>query len=351
MPTIRDVARECDVSIATVSRVFNDSPLVSETTRQRVVAAASRIGYWPNGIARSLITSRTHALGVLLPDLHGEFFSELLHGIDLAARVRGYHLLVSRFGARREELVGALRTMRGRVEGVIVMAPDLEPLPWMQQGSGDVPAVLVNPDPGLTGVRGISIANAEGAATMVRHLLSLGHRRIATVAGPAHNVDARQRLEGWRAALAASSITPDESSSYSGDFGEASGYEAMRSLMANHPRPDAVFFANDNMAIGALGALQERGVRVPEEVAIAGFDDIPMARYVTPPLTTVRVDKMRLGRRAVEMVLEAMAGAPIEGDGHALLATALVVRRSCGAAADSVAGAWVGDPVSTQRER
>lgn len=332
MATIRDVARASGVSIATVSRVFNNSPLVSEQTRQRVVAAASRLGYWPNGIARSLITSRTHALGVLLPDLHGEFFSEVIHGIDLAARERGFHLLVSRCSSGADELTGALRSMKGRVDGLIVMAPDMGASAALKQIAGSVPTVLLNPESALPGCDSLTIANFEGAYEVVRHLFGLGHTRIAIITGPEHNSDARQRLDGYRAALRDCGTGPSPALECPGDFTETSGYEAALELLARAPRATALFVANDHMAVGVMGALQDAGVRVPGDMAVAGFDDIRMARYLTPPLTTVHVDKLRLGQRAVQLLLgPERASRPVEGR-HEVLATTLVARGSCGSA-------------------
>jgi LacI family transcriptional regulator len=337
MATIRDVARASNVSIATVSRVFNDSPLVSEDTRQRVVEAAARLGYWPNGIARSLITSRTHTLGALLPDLHGEFFSEVIHGIDLAAREKGFHLLVSRSSSSADEFTSALRSMRGRVDGLIVMAPDIDTSALLRQSAGSVVTVLVNPEVAMPGLHAISIGNVDGAQSVVRHLVSLGHRRIATITGPAYNIDARQRLEGWRAALVEAGLQPAPELEFRGDFSEPSGYDAAAELLRVEPRPSAVFVANDYMAIGVLGALQDAGVRVPDDIAIAGFDDIPMARYLTPPLTTVNVPMLQLGKRAVHLLLDGGAPAPAEGTREEL-PTTLVVRSSCGARPSAPAG-------------
>lgn len=329
MATIRDVARASRVSVATVSRVFNESPRVSEDTRLRVVKAATRLGYWPNGTARSLITSRTHALGVLLPDLHGEFFSEVIRGIDSAARQRRLHLLVSSYGAASDDLLAALRTVRGRVDGLIVMAPDVGMSVALQLRSGGGPTVLLNPENDVPGRDSISIANVDGAHAMVGHLLGLGHRRIATVTGPEKNIDARQRLEGYRTALADGGLEPSPELEAAGQFTERSGYEAALELLKRRPRPTAIFAANDHMAVGVLGALQDSQVRAPEDVAVVGFDDIPMARYLTPPLTTVHVDMTRLGRRAVEMLLEPAEDGEKQGR-REVLSTTLVVRSSCG---------------------
>lgn len=340
MATIRDVARGSRVSVATVSRVFNDSARVSETARKRVLAAATRLGYWPNGTARSLSTNRTHALGVLLPDLHGEFFSEVIRGIDSAARQRRLHLLVSSFTSNPYELMSALRAVRGRVDGLIVMTPDLDASNALPPGAGGIPTVLLNPEVEVPGRDSISIANFDGAYAMVRHLLTLGHERIATITGPESNIDARQRLDGYRAALRAAGMAPSEKLEYRGDFSERSGYEATIELLECPPRPTAIFVANDHMAVGVLGALQDSHLRVPEDVAVTGFDDIPMARYLTPPLTTVHVDMLQLGHRAVQLLLDPRDPAAPQGV-HEVMNTTLVVRSSCGSRPPPSAGSRV----------
>lgn len=330
MPTIKDVAREAGVSVATVSRVFNDSELVSDDTRRTVREVAARLNYWPHGAARSLITSRANALGVLLPDMHGEFFSEIIRGIDLAARREGLHLLVSSSHADADELVAAMRSMRGRIDGLVVMAPDVQRPMGAAVCGGHFPMVVLNPGFDAAECDTIAVANEEGAKTVVRHLLGLGHRRIATVTGPPRNIDARQRLDGYRAALheAGAECAPELEAA--GDFSETSGYEAVARLLQLRPRPTAVCVANDYMAVGVLGALSDAGIRVPEEVAVSGFDDITLARYLNPSLTTIHVDMLQLGERAVGRLLDLQR----EPDGvrrHEFLPTTLVVRSSCGA--------------------
>jgi LacI family transcriptional regulator len=331
MATIKDVAREAGVSVATVSRVFNDSELVSADTRRTVREVAARLNYWPHAVARSLITNRTNALGVLLPDLYGEFFSEVIRGVDLAARKAGFHLLVSSSHADTDELVAAMRSMRGRIDALIVMAPDVEAPVAIQACGVGFPVVLLDPGVEVKECDTISIANYEGAYAMVRHLMGLGHRRIATVTGPERNVDARQRLAGFRAALADGGGDLSPGLELPGDFTEPSGYEAVARLLRLAPKATAVFVGNDYMAIGVMGALSDAGVRVPEDIAVTGFDDIAMARYLNPSLTTVHVDVLRLGEWAVERLLHLHQAGNSGPRRHDVLPTTLVVRRSCGA--------------------
>lgn len=333
MATIRDVAREAGVSIATVSRVFNDSSLVSEGTARVVRDVATRLNYWPNGVARSLITSRTHALGVLLPDMYGEFFSDVIRGIDLAARQHGFHLLVSSSHSDSEALREALRSMSGRVDGMVVMAPDIEAPLAIKSFALHCPLVLLNPGQDVEACDTISIANQAGAYEIVQHLIGLGHRRIAIVRGPRQNLDAEQRLQGYRAAMAEAGLGPPSDLEVQGDFTEHSGLEAAAGLLRCTPRATAVFVANDHMAIAVMSGLAEAGLAIPADMAVAGFDDIAMARYTSPPLTTVRVNTALLGERAVELLVRSRRSAHPEIRQHEVLPTTLAIRMSCGAKA------------------
>ena len=331
MTNIKDVAREAGVSVATVSRVFNDSGRVNEETRRRVRAVAEKLRFWPNGVARSLITNRTHAIGVLLPDLHGEFFSEVIRGVDLAARHEGLHVLVSSSHSDTRELVAALRAMRGRIDGLIIMTPEPESIPAIRANAWDCPVVLLGPGGETPDFDTVALANFEGAYAVVRHLQRLGHRRVATITGPAGNRDAQQRLEGYRVAMREGGVPHTRALEVRGDFTEPAGYQAAQVVLAMKPRPTALFVANDVMAVGALGALREAGLRLPRDMAVAGFDDIAIARHLTPPLTTVHVDAYQLGERALRRLLRRDAGEPAPGRSHEVLPTWLVVRASCGA--------------------
>jgi len=330
MVTIKDVARQANVSVATVSRVFSGANVVREETSKRIRDVAAKLRYAPHGGARSLITSKTHTLGVLLPDLYGEFFSEVIRGIDLAARQGGYHILVSRSYEGRGEIEETMRAMRGRVDGVLLMSPDVD-ADSLRNVPSNLPVVLVCSATRGSRTDSVTIQNSRGARQMVSHLISLGHRRIAIIKGASGNYDAAERLRGYRAALRDAGITPLRELERDGDFTEAGGYAAAGELLAISPRPTAIFAANDSMAIGALSALREAGVIVPKDMAVAGFDDIPLARYMDPPLSSVKVPISNLGARAVEILLQGIA----QKNGHPprreRVATELVIRSSCGA--------------------
>jgi LacI family transcriptional regulator len=304
--TIKDVARAAQVSVATVSRVLNGHHNVTAEVKRRVVEAAGVLKYVPHAAARSLSSRRTHTVGVVLPDLHGEFFSELVRGSDAAAREHGLHLLVSSYHGYPEEQGKALHTLRGRVDGLLVMWPFADaPESLRDRLTAALPTVLIN-SAAMPGGDVLSVDNCGGAMQMMRHLVSAGHRRIAFIAGPEGNFDAHERLRGYHEALA-ELLPGSEPWVVPGVFDEASGHRAGQALLAAAQRPDAVFAANDMMAVGCLFAFSQSGLRVPDDIALAGFDDIPLARYMHPSLTTMRVNIARLGELAAHALVARLA--------------------------------------------
>jgi LacI family transcriptional regulator len=329
--TITDVAREARVSVASVSRVVNGHANVLPETRQRITEVIDRLRYVPHTAARSLATRRTHVIGVLLPDLYGGFFSELIRGIDAAARELGLHLLLSSSHGDATEMAAAIRAMRGRVEGLLVLAPQLDAA-GLGELDAEVPTVFMNSrvDDGVSS--SLAIDSYGGARAMVRHLVARGHETIAHVTGPIDNFDSHERERGYRDELAAS-LPRARALVVRGDFTEASGYAAGRELCARAKpaRPAAVFAANDVMAIGCMAAANALGLTVPGDIAVAGFDDIPLAAYVRPTLTTMRVPIVELGRGAVAQLAAAIARPGTARAVTTTLGPELVVRDSCGA--------------------
>lgn len=330
--TIKDVARAASVSVATVSRVLNGHSNVTAEVRDRVLRVAHELRYTPHAAARSLSSRRNRMLGVVLPDLYGEFFSELVRGVDQAAREHGLHLLVSSYHGDPEDQGAALRAMRGRVDGLLVMSPYVAAPAAICDLAG-LPVVLINSQAAAGGISNASVAaisvdNHGGAMAMVKHLFEGGHRQIAFIAGPADNFDAHERLRGYRDALA-QWLPHAEEWTLQGDFDEASGHRAGIELAASPALPDAVFAANDMMALGCLFALSQSGIRVPDDVALAGFDDIPLARYVHPGLTTMRVNIAEVGDRAVRMLLAQLGEPGHAGAASVVMTPDLIVRESC----------------------
>ena len=327
MTTIKDVARAAKVSVATVSRVLNDSGPVSESTSRIIRDVAARMRYVPHGAARSLITHRTDTLGVLLPDLYGEFFSEAIRGMDSAAQQAGFHLLVSSSHADKGEFEKAMGAMRGRVDGLVVMSPDLD-AGSLRNIPESLPLILLCSRSNGSDLDCLTIQNCIGAREMVRHLISLGHTRIAIVTGAVGNYDAAERLRGYRMALREARISPDAALERCGGFTESGGYEAAVTILEAKPRPTAIFAANDSMAIGVLSALRQADIRVPDDIAVAGFDDIPLARYMDPPLSSVHVPICDLGERAIALLLNGITHKNRHPRRNERIATELVIRGS-----------------------
>lgn len=326
--TIRDVARLAQVSVATVSRALNGQQNVARGVRERVLDAARELKYVPHHAARSLSSRKTRTIGVVLPDLHGEFFSELMRGIDVVAREHDLHLLVSSYHGAPDEQGVALRAMRGRVDGLLVMSPFLDSDALANEIGEAQPAVLINSGLSGVGLGTLRIDNYGGARAMVDHLVAQGFQRIAFVSGPRDNFEADERLRGYTEALA--ERLPDaQPIVLQGAFDECSGHAAGHELLAMDPRPDAVFAANDMTALGVLFALHQAGLRVPDDIAVAGFDDIPLARYVHPSLTTIAVDIAELGGRALRTLLAGREQPATETQATtSLIAPHLVARES-----------------------
>jgi LacI family transcriptional regulator len=326
--TVYDVAKEANVSIATVSRVFNDSNAVSEETKLKVRRAAQKLNYTPHLGARSLMIKRTDTIGIILPDMHGEFFSELVKGADAAARERGLHLLLSCSHDNAEDMAAALSSMRGRVDGIMVMSPLIGASAFEKYVPKEMPIVIVNGSGQDTQYSTVSLDNTSGAYKMTQHLLEEGHQQICMISGPANNQDAVQRKLGYVRGME-EAATNGRIDIIEGDFSETSGYQAGMQILSRKAKPDAIFASNDAMAIGCLGALKDHGVSVPQDIALAGFDDIPLARYVRPSLSSVGVPIAELGTKSLEVLVGKLQPGNDDGQPKAFLfAPSLVIRDS-----------------------
>ncbi|KTF69148.1 LacI family DNA-binding transcriptional regulator [Sphingomonas sp. HT-1] len=320
--TIRDVAARAQVSVASVSRALNGLNNVRGDTRERILAAAEELGYVPHAGARSLSLARAHSIGVVLPDLHGEFFSECVRGMDREASRRGYLLLLSNMHDEGDRAMKALRAMRGRVDGLLVMAPHIAPDLLADALSPGLPAVLINCLQAKQARASLRVDNHVGAEAVVRHLVEAGCRQIVHLAGPTGNIDARERAEGYRQAM--HRLLPNVPPVVlPGDFNEGAGEALARRIAAGEIACDAVFAANDMMALGCLHGLRSAQIAVPEQIAVAGFDDVPLARYLG--LTTVQVRIAELGARAVARLVDQIEG-KAQGAEQTLLTPELIVR-------------------------
>lgn len=324
--TIRDVAREAGVSVASASRALNGRDNVTPVTRDRVRAAAERLAYVPHSGARSLTLQKSNSIGVVLPDLFGEFFSELIRGIDRVAYAHGLQLLLSNMHGNPREAANAVRAMRGRVDGLLVMAPDAHHQHLLDALSPAVPAVLLNSHDQKAGLASVGIDNEGGARALTQFLIARGYRRIAFVSGPRNNRDSAARQAGFVAALA-EATGERHPIIITGDFSEASGAEAARLLIAGRMPVDAIFCANDMMAIGCCSVLADASIEVGPEIGVVGFDDIPIAHYVAPGLTTMNARIAELGAAAAEKLIQ-LIGEPDSPRDATILAPELIARDS-----------------------
>jgi DNA-binding LacI/PurR family transcriptional regulator len=330
--TLEEVAKVAGVSRATVSRVVNGSPRVSGDVRRSVQTAIEHLGYTPNRAARSLVTRRSDSIAVVITEPAGRlftdpFFPRLIRGVSAALSARDIQLVLLMPDSPADEPRTARYLTAGHVDGVLLgsLHGD-DPLPGQLAASG-VPVVLVGRPPRDADVSYVDVDNLEGARRATGHLLSQGRRTVATIAGPADMVAGHDRVAGYREALTDAAIPFDESLLTSADFTHEGGAAAMERLLAARPDLDAVFCASDLMAVGALAALIAAGRRIPEDVAVVGFDDSPIAATSRPPLTSVRQPIEEMGREMVHLLLDLIA----HNDRVArrvVLATELILRAS-----------------------
>jgi LacI family transcriptional regulator len=322
-PTQDDVARIAGVSQTVVSMVLNDRSLItiSPETRQRVLAAVDELGYVPDGSARSLRTRKTLIVASLIPDITNPFYPAFERGIQDVADSYGYDLIAYNTDGNRAKELRCLRSVqRARVDGIIatpfqLTAEDFSPL--IENG---VPVVIFGElvsEPASTPLDSILVDDYGAAGKLVTFLLDRGYVPLGMIAASDDHLRREGRTAAYRRVLAGWAPPQDELLARGDDPTEAGGYAAMRKLLGSSPRPRAVFAANDMMAMGAMVAIREAGLRVPEDIAVAGFDDIPVARLLNPPLTTVAQFPERLGRRAAEMLFERLNGT-FTGEGRRL---------------------------------
>jgi DNA-binding LacI/PurR family transcriptional regulator len=320
-----DVARLAGVSPVTVSRVFNRHPSVRSTTRARVLDAAQTLSYRPNFAARALASGRSGVIGVLAMETTLFGPASHLYTIERAARAAGYFVsIVSIDSPNSSAISDAVEHLAlQRVEGVVAVAPLTGSTEATPSFPADLRVVLIEGGEGA-GRSVVSIDQVGGAAAVTEHLLSEGAPTVWHIAGPDNWLEARQRITGWRRALEGAGVDVPEP--LAGDWTPASGYELGQRL-AERASVRAVFVANDQMALGVLRALHERGLRVPDDVLVAGFDDTPESAYYTPPLTTVRQDFVASGKRSIEVLLDEIEGRRTEPT-LVLVPAKLVIRQS-----------------------
>jgi LacI family transcriptional regulator len=336
-PTQRQIAEEVGVSRTTVSLVLNDVPgtRITPETRRRILEVARRLNYYPDAAARTLVSGRTQTIGFILcqsPDciFVDAYLPEVLRGVGEAVQESGFRVLIHSVAdvTAPDAYIGLVREKH--IDGIILSGPrsDDQQLPRLK--AENFPVVLLGQLPS-SGIPFVDVDNVGAAKQAVGHLIELGHRRIGMITNaPLAYTAARDRLSGYRLALEEAGLEYAEELICYGDFREESGSEAMGQLLDLPQPPTAVFVASDLVAFGALLEVKRRGLTIPDDIALVGFDDVRLAHYVNPPLTTVRLPAYEQGYRAATLLTQLIGGEPVEEQGI-LLRTELVVRRSCGA--------------------
>jgi LacI family transcriptional regulator len=324
--TIIDVAEEAGVSYATVSRVVNNKPYVKAETRARVLQAMTRLGYQANLQARSLAGGRSNVIGLLVVDLATQYIGELIHGIDDILAANQYELMLYTTHRRKVKESAYVNMMaRGLADGLLIVLPR-EPeayLQWLRLRQ--FPYVLIDQFGIDESDLSVTATNYQGGYEATKHLIDLGHRRIGIITGWMDMVSACHRLEGYRAALADNNIPYDENLVYEGNFTRACGFQGANGFLDSPQPPTAIFASNDDTAFGVADAALARNMKVPTELSVVGFDDIPMAASHVPPLTTVRQPLEDIGQSATRMLLNLIQN-PDEDQASIVLPTELILR-------------------------
>ncbi|MBP1693077.1 MAG: transcriptional regulator, LacI family [Chloroflexi bacterium] len=330
--TLDEIARLSGVSRSTVSRVINDSPGVRQETRQRVLQIIQQMNYQPNVLARSLAGGRTRVLSLVIPEGVTRLFSDpyfpiLIQGVSLACNAQDYSVMLWLADPDYKRRTIS-RIIQDKLSDGTIIASMLNDDPLVEALIEDgSPFILIGRNPNHENISYVDVDNQNGTHMAIAHLLHLGYRRIATITGPQNMIAGLDRLEGYLQTLRQWNLAVDPDLIIEGDFSEDGGYTAMRRLVPC--QPEAVFIASDQMAIGALRALREYELRVPQDIAVIGFDDIPMAARTDPPLTTVRQPIQKTGQTAAETLID-MIEYPSNEPRRLILPTELVIRESCG---------------------
>ncbi len=329
-PTIKHVAERAGVSTATVSRVLAGGDGVSGELGERVREAMRSLDYRPNRIARNLRVRTTRTIGVVIPNIENPFFTSVVRGIESVLQAADHTLLLGNADEDPGQEQRYLETLRDEGVAGIIFVPVAEAVEtYRRHLDAGIPFVALDRSPDGLGVDLVTVANASGARAAVRHLIDLGHRRVALIGGPAHYSTANERQAGYDEALASVGLPRAPGLVRHGDFRETGGYEGMISLLDAAEPPTAVLVANNLMVLGAIRAIHERGLRIPTDIAVIGFDEMPWAMSLQPPLTTVAQPTYELGATAARMLL-ARLREPNRPTRHIMLETRLVVRASCG---------------------
>ncbi|ROR08956.1 ribose operon transcriptional repressor RbsR [Erwinia sp. JUb26] len=331
MATMKDVARLAGVSTSTVSHVINNNRFVSEVIREKVTSAIRELNYAPSALARSLKLNQTRTIGMLLTASSNPFYAEVVRGVERSCYERGYSLILCNTEGDKDRMDRSLETLlQKRVDGLLIMCTESHlPSAEILGRYPSIPSVMMDWAPFEGGSDIIQDNSLLGGEMATQHLISRGYTRIACIAGPQDKTPARLRLEGYQRAMATAELPILPGYLVDGDFEFEGGFNAMQQLLTLEPRPQAVFTSNDAMAVGVYQALYQAGMTIPQDMAVMGYDDIELARYMTPPLSTIHQPKDELGELAIDTLLHRLSS-PGASQQLLVLTPELIARASVG---------------------
>jgi len=329
MPTMKDVARLAGVSIQTVSAIINHKPGITNATRIRVLAAIEQLGYRPYSIARSLRTRQTHSIALIVSDIANPFYATMASAVEDFAHNAGYSVILHNTHDDLDRETAYLQAIAQRwVDGAIIVSTRSEVVGLENLQEAHIPVVAVNHIPAVYNGPSVTMDNYRAGRLAAEHLVRLGHRRISHISGPSRLYISHEREQGFLEVLLEHGLRPAFCANGSGDWGCESGYRAMLQILdCGGDHPSAVFAANDRMAIGSMRAIYDRGLRIPEDISILGLDDIEMAAFTNPPLTTIGQPIIRMALTAVEILIRILSGEQVP-QSKVLLQPTLIIRGS-----------------------
>jgi LacI family transcriptional regulator len=328
MVTIKHVAKEAGVSIATVSHVINNTRYVSDELSKKVHLAMEKLGYHPDGIARSLRKKRTYTVGMIIPDSSNPFFAEVALGFEMRSFDLSYNVIFCNTnGDVQKESTYLDLLLKKRVDGIVFVSSGININSVKFIKSQKIPIIVVDREIKRLKVDSVLVDNLSGGYQATKHLLNLGHKRIACISGPSLITPSSERIEGYKKALMEASLEIDKKLILMGDFQFEGGYKSAKKLLRMKKIPTAIFACNDLMAIGAICAIKEAGMRVPQDISVVGFDDIALASFYSPKLTTVIQPKYKMGKLAASMLIERIKNKEM-APRRKLLKTELIIRES-----------------------
>lgn len=330
MATMRDVAKKAGVSLSSVSRVLNGHPYITEEMRERVLAAIEALNYRPNRVAQRLRAAQSHLVGVIFSDIKNPFYTLALNGIEQVLSEQGLSVLISNSDTDQDRENDFIALMQAEEVAGLVIAPVKEDSPVLAKVvQSGLPVVAIDRRLKDLSVDTVLADNYNGAQSAIQHLIQLKHRRIGILNGPQHLTSARERYQGFLHAMENAGLPVDPELVCFGDYQMESGYTLIHKLLAQPKPPTALFVANNLMTIGALNAIHEAGCSIPDDIAVIGFDDLPWAISLNPPLTTVAQPALEIGVHAAELLLNRITN-PDRSARTVTLGTQLIVRASCG---------------------